>query len=247
MYLIKKIILFFIVFSIFFVIMRFAHVLALDILLRDINSIPWLYSVIGIIFSITSGFIIQTLWNTWDSLTTAVREEVNSLRQIITFSKHLPNHTSQKITVAVQQYLERVVANWKNSESMKRSEEVSESLSQLQEEMYEIFSKQKDLTQIAYSLFSNILIHRENRIHYSTRKLPKTLKLLIQLSTFLIISLSFLIGVKNMWLDYIFTGSIAFLSFVMYEVIIDLENPLHPGSWHVTSKEYKQLLEEIKK
>ncbi|MDE2588061.1 MAG: DUF4239 domain-containing protein [Patescibacteria group bacterium] len=243
---IKKIILFFLVFTVCFAIIRNAHILTLDILLGDISSIPWLYSVIGIVFSITSGFIIQTQWNTWDSLLTSVREEVNSLRQIIIFSKHLPNSTSQKIIKAVEQYLESVVTNWKNSESKKKSEEVSESLSQLQEGMYEIFSKQKDLTQIAYSLFSNILIHRENRIHYSTRQLPKTLKLLIQLSTFMIISLSFLIGVKNMWLDYIFTGSIAFLSFVMYEVIIDLERPLHPGSWHVTSNEYKQLLKEIK-
>lgn len=247
MYLIKRIIFFFIVFTIIFTILRFTHILILHVLLQDIGSIPWLYSIIGVIFSITSAFIIQTLWNTWDSLTTAVREEVNGLRQLLTFSKHLPDQISKQITTAVENYLESIIANWKTAENGKRSEEVNESLNQLQEEMYTVFAKRRELTQIAYSLFSKIFVHRENRIHYSSRQLPKTLKLLIQLSTILIISLSFFIGVNSTGLDYIFTLSIGLLSFVMYEVILDLENPLHPGSWHVTSKEYKHLLDEIRK
>jgi hypothetical protein len=154
---------------------------------------------------------------------------------------------SEKITKSIEQYVETVAVNWHNNEIGKKSNEVSDALMQIQEEMYEVFSKKENLAQVAYSMFSNILLYRENRIHYSSRRLPKTLKLLIQLSTFFIISLSFLIGVQNPLLDYIFILSIGLLSFVMYEVIIDLENPLLPGSWHVTSKEYYLLLDEIRK
>lgn len=247
MYVVKRIILFVIVFTGLFAFVHLTHLLVIPVLVKDLGSVPWLYSTIGLIFSITSGFIIQTQWNTWDSLTDAVREEVNSLRQILTFSRHLPENLSKKITNSVKQYLESIINNWKSSENVKRSSEVNEAMVQLQEEMYETFSKRENLAEIAYSLFSNVLVHRENRIHYSSRRLPKTLKLLIQLSTFLIISLSFFIGVQNLWLDYIFTLGIGLLSFVMYEVIVDLEYPLHPGSWHVTSRDYELLLEEINK
>lgn len=247
MTLIRKIILFIVVLTLFFFIIRTLHVLALPVLVKDLGSIPWLYSIIGVIFSITSGFIIQTQWNTWDSLTDTVRAEVNALRKLIIFSKHLPDNMSEKITRSVEQYLDAVATNWHNNEIGKKSEEVNDALMQLQEEMYEVFSKKENLAQVAYSMFSNILMYRENRIHYSSRRLPKTLKVLIQLSTFFIISLAFLIGVQNTWLDYVFVMSIGLLSFVMYEVIVDLENPLLPGSWHVTSKDYYLLLDEIRK
>jgi len=247
MYLLKRIIIFVVGFTFLFVLVRIIHLLTLSVLLQDIGSIPWLYSTIGVIFSITSGFIIQTQWDTWDSLTDTVRAEVNALRKLLIFSKHLPERMSEKISKSVEQYLESIATNWHDNENGKRSEEVSDALMQLQEEMYDVFSNKESLAQIAYSLFSNILMYRENRIHYSSRRLPRTLKLLIQLSTFLIISLSFFIGVRNMWLDYIFTMGIGLLSFVMYEVIVDMENPLQPGSWHITSKEYYILLDEIRK
>ncbi len=60
------------------------------------------------------------------------------------------------------------------------------------------------------------------------------------------IILSLLIGVRNPLLDYIFTVSIGVLAYTIYLVIDDLDGPFRPGAWHLSSNEYKILLERIK-
>ncbi len=59
------------------------------------------------------------------------------------------------------------------------------------------------------------------------------------------IFLSLFIGVKNPWIDYIFTLSIGVLAYTIYIVIDDLDNPFRPGAWHLTPQDYKMLLDDI--
>jgi hypothetical protein len=63
-------------------------------------------------------------------------------------------------------------------------------------------------------------------------------------STSLLILLSLLIGIKDEWLAYIFTLSIATLSYTVYAVIVDLDHPLHPGGWHLTNQDYEDLVKK---
>jgi hypothetical protein len=53
------------------------------------------------------------------------------------------------------------------------------------------------------------------------------------------------IGIKNIWLAFLFTASIASLAFAIFLVLLDLDNPLKPGSWHITTKDYENLLARI--
>ncbi len=94
-------------------------------------------------------------------------------------------------------------------------------------------------------IFTKTLTHREDRLHYSAKHLPVMLKTIIVFSTSLIIGLSLFIGVRDIWLDYLFTVGIALLAFLIYTVIPDLEHPLRPGNWHITIDEYKELLNQI--
>jgi len=63
----------------------------------------------------------------------------------------------------------------------------------------------------------------------------------------MMISLSYLIGVSDVWIDFIFTGSIAFLTTLIVMVVEDLEHPYRPGHWHITQDAYKILLDEVSK
>jgi hypothetical protein len=98
----------------------------------------------------------------------------------------------------------------------------------------------------AFSMFSDVLRHRENRLHYSHRPMPKVLKSTVLLADVLVIGLSLLIGVRHMWLDYVFTLSIALLAFSVYLVLDDLDDPLRPGLWHLTPEDYRRLLNILK-
>ena len=70
---------------------------------------------------------------------------------------------------------------------------------------------------------------------------------MLTFATTLTIALSLFIGVRDVWLDYIFTGSIATLAFTIYTVIQDLNQPLRPGGWHLTTRDYERLLARLKK
>jgi hypothetical protein len=61
----------------------------------------------------------------------------------------------------------------------------------------------------------------------------------------MVIFLSLFIAVENIYLDYIFTMSIALLGFLVFTVIEDLNQPFRPGSWHITNKEYRILLKRV--
>ena len=61
--------------------------------IADLGGVPWLYSVVGIIFSVLAAFIIQNEWQQWSNLVAAVRGEVQGLEQLWHCANHLPEDT----------------------------------------------------------------------------------------------------------------------------------------------------------
>jgi hypothetical protein len=74
---------------------------------------------------------------------------------------------------------------------------------------------------------------------------PQILKNTLGFAAALVIVMSLFIGVRNIWLDYIFTTSIALLAYVVYLVVDDLDNPLQPGLWQITPHDYHELLRRL--
>ena len=248
MNIVQRIIIFTLLFSCLFFFIRYFHILDENILRNNLEGVGWLYSTIGLIFGMTSAFIIQSQWNNWDNLVNSIRAEVNGLRQLLLFSAHVSVEDHQNaVTLSIKNYLEKVIKNWRHKEKSKGSEEVAEALVDIQEEMYDLFERKQSLTIVAYNIFPNILVLRDHRLHYSSRRIPLTLYILLTFATVLIIILSLFISVHTLWLDYIFTLGIALLAFLIYVVIDDLNHPRRPGNWHVTDDEYKKLLKEIEK
>jgi hypothetical protein len=95
------------------------------------------------------------------------------------------------------------------------------------------------------AIVGDLLRHREFRLHSGQRRMPPVLKWTVGFADGLVIVLSLFVGVKHLWLDYLFTLSIAMLTYVVYLVIDDLDDPLRPGIWHVTSKRYERLLAQL--
>lgn len=248
MNIVNRIVVFALLFSTLFFVIRFFHILNVDVLSANIEGVGWLYSIIGLIFGVTSAFVIQSQWNNWDNLVNAIRSEVNGLRQLLLFSAHVSDEDHQNsVTLSIKNYLEKVIKNWRHNGKIKGSEEVEEAIEEIQEEMYDLFRKHAALSSVAYNLFSNILVLRDHRLHYSSRQLPRTLSILLTFATILLIGLSLFMPVRTLWLDYIFTLGTAMLAFLIYLVIDDLNHPRRPGSWHVTEDAYKKLLKEIEK
>jgi len=244
----QKIIIFMIGFSGVFYFVRTSEYYNSKILIADLGGIPWLYSTIGMIFSIIAAFAIQKEWDNWNNLVEAVKSEVDSLEELWIWAERLPKNIGKKIKELIIKYIEIVIKEgWQKSEKGERSEIAEQTILSLR---YAFFNIPQNNTRPSYnssSYLANLLRYRKRRLHFSARYMPNLLRYTLIFSMCLLIFLSLLVGIKNIWLDYIFTLSIATLVYIIYAVIVDLDHPLQPGAWHITTKEYKELLQRIEK
>ncbi len=246
MNILKKIVIFAIGFSCLFYFVRTSDYYNSKILFADLGGVPWLYSTIGVIFSIIAAFAIQKEWDGWNNLVDAVKNEVDSLEELWIWIEHFPKNIGEKIKGPFIQYLRVVIREgWQKSELGERSEEAEHALSLLRNALFETSKHNSQLTINSLSSFSELLKHRKSRLHFSVRHMPNILRCTLIFSMVLLAFLSLLVGIKNIWLDYIFTLSIAALAYTVYAVIIDLDHPLRPGGWHLTTKDYEELLRRI--
>lgn len=239
-----RIVLFFFLFSVIFYIIRSYDIMPIAVLSRELNGIGWLYSVIGLIFGVISGFIIQTQWDAWDNLTNAMHGELKSLRQLYQYSRHISPKARAAIKKTIKEYVHAVIIDWHKNLNGEETNLVNSAMQELQESVIALEENTRKF-EVANTFFLSFLGYHEDVIHYSSRRLPKILHILIIFASMLVIGLSLFIGVKTFWLDYITTLSIALLAFLIYYVIHDLDNPLRPGNWHITNTAYKTLLEEL--
>lgn len=243
---ILKIFAFIVFFSLFFYGLRETDFYNSKIILADLGGIPWLYASIGTLFSILAGFIIQKEWENWNNLVDAVNGEVHTLKELWLWSRYLPPEIGLVFHNAIELYLKEMSDNGLyKSERNIASSEIEASISSLNSVTFNLFESQPKIATNTFVFFTELIKKREERIRYSSHHVPHFIKGVIFSVTALMILLSMFIGVKNIWLDYIFTFSVSMLSYVIYLMIDDLDHPLVPGGWHVTAHPYQKLLNEI--
>ena len=244
----ERIIIFMVAFLWMFVVVRFSGLIPEQILKENKENIVWLYSSIGLIFGMISAFVIQSQWAKWDNLINSARGEVDGLRELLLLSKRFPEKTGDRIKSAIETYLNCLVnkEGWKQMDKGERTVDVEAAIETLQNELFMATEEVPKLTDITFRTFTVILEHKNKRLHYSSGHLPFILNITITFSTFSFIILTMLIYVPNGVLDFIFKIGVAFMSYLIYVVIFDLDHPYRPGSWHLTKDNYKKLLDEIK-
>jgi len=246
MVLIKKLVPFLIVFWTIFYFVRMNDIYNTRLLLANIDGIPWLYAVVGTIFGVLAAFAIQKEWDEWNALTDAVRGEVDGLEKLHLWSSNFPEKIKEKIHADIKQYLSLIIREgWKYSEKGEKSQEVEDAITGLNASIYDIFDEAPQLMPTSFALLSIVLNHRSARLQHSSEHMPPLLRNTLRFAAFLLIGLSMFIAIKNIELAFIFTASIASLAYSIFLVLTDLDNPLKPGDWHVTTKDYEALLKKI--
>ncbi len=246
MKLIKKLIPFVIVFGATFYFVRTSSLYDARLLLANIDGIPYLYAVVGTIFGILAAFAIQKEWDEWNSLTDAVRGEVDGLEKLYLWSNNFPEKIKNNIHANIKKYLELIIKEgWQYSEKGEKSQEVEDVITALNDSIYYIFDEAPQLMSTSFALLSIVLNNRSARLQHSAEHMPPLLLNTLQFAAFLLIALSMFIAIKDIELAFLFTASIASLAYAIFLVLLDLDNPLKPGDWHLTTKDYKALLEKI--
>ena len=248
MYIFRKIIFFIALFSALFIFIRLFHIIPNETLQKNLSGISWLYSTIALIFSIISAFVIQNQWNRWTNLEIAVKGEIDALWELIIFTEQLMPQVRKKVKQSILIYLQKVSEDdWQKIEKDLYPKDTEIALRNIQRHIISLVNRKKIETEMATSIFLEIISNRNNRLHYSTGRLPFLLYILILTATIMIILFSLFIAIDNIIIDYILTTSIAFLGFLIFTIIDDLNNPFRAGSWHITNKKYSRLLSKVNK
>jgi hypothetical protein len=214
--------------------------------MANIDGLPWLYAVVGTIFGVLAGFAIQKEWEEWNLLTDAVRGEVDGLEKLYLWSSNFPDKIKNAIHADIKRYLELIIKEgWQYSEKGEKSQEVEDVIVDLNNSIYKIFDEAPQLMPTSFALLSTVLNHRSARLQHSAEHMPPLLHNTLRFASFLLIALSMFIAIKDFYLAYFFTASIASLAYAIFLVLTDLDNPLKPGDWHITTKDYQALLEKI--
>jgi hypothetical protein len=246
MKLIKKLVPFVIVFSVIFYFIRTSNFINGRVLIANLGGVPWLYAVIGTLFSIIAAFVIQKEWEQWNNLVDAVKTETDGLEKLYLWSNNFPTNIKEKVHKNITDYLKIIIKEgWQFSERGVRSPEIEDIFNEFSTTIYKIAATVPHLTMISFALFSRIMESRSKRLLYSSTHVPDLLNQTMKFGAFLLIGLSMFIGVTDIGLAYLFTMSIACLAYSVFVVLNDLNQPLEPGDWHITTKDYEELLTRI--
>lgn len=241
-----RLIVFTFIFSLVFYAIRFFNFLPPAKLYKNIDSIPWLFSAISLIFSIISGFVIQSKWHTWDELNDATHGEVSSFRQLHIMAHHFPQKVHMLIHEKIADYLSLIITESKNNiELDKRSEGVEHALYAIEDTIFNARKEDPESGAMAFAILRDAITYRERRLQSSTHKLPVGVHVFVISATVMMIFSSLFIGVNTILYDYLFTLMIGLLSYGIYLLIDDLDHPYRPGQWHLKEDAYALLLEEI--
>ena len=246
MALIKKLIPFIIIFGTIFYFIRTSSLYNTRLLISNIDGVPYLYAVVGTIFGVLAGFAIQKEWDEWNALTDAVRGEVDGLEKLHLWSSNFPEKIKSRIHIDIKRYLSLIIKEgWRYSEKGEKSQEVEDVITDLNNSIYGIFDEAPQLMPTSFALLSVVMNNRSARLQHSAEHMPPLLRNTLRFAAFLLIGLSMFIAIKDIYLAFLFTASIASLSYAIFLVLNDLDNPLKPGDWHITTKDYQALLAKI--
>jgi hypothetical protein len=239
-----KVIFFIIFYSLFFYYLRNSEQYDFRLLKANIDSIPWLYATIGQIFGIISAFIIQKEWQQWNDLVDSVKGENSALYEMWLWSGKL--QTSIPIRPLIKKYLSIIIdEGWKKTENGEVSEELDGVIKSMHDGIAEIARTYPDMSSAVFTLLSNLGTYREKRIRYGSSHMPRILLSTFRLATALIIFLCPLIAVKDYALHFLFSASISVLAYTIYVVARDMDQPLKAGGWHLTTVDYRKLLDKL--
>lgn len=211
----------------------------------DQAGIGWLFSTIGLIFSILSGFLIQHLWDKWERIQKVVLEEIHALDHIVMFGTHNAEF-STRTKELIRLYIQHVVDHeWSLKTRLLDSNVAIDSLKALNNEFIISDDTLGQNKGVMTKLINTLFYTRERRILLSTRRMPYIIKNTFRLSAILVVSLSLFVAINSIVFDLIFTLSIGSLVFAIYLIVDDMDNILSPGAWHVSSKLYKEFLKKL--
>jgi hypothetical protein len=240
---IKRVLLFFVPFTVFFI---YIHVQFGPLLYPSSQAgLIGLYSTAGFIFSLIVAFVIQRGWEMWANLSVSVSTEIDAVRELWKWSSLGDASLRDAVHTHLQDYLALILSECAMNRDTSRDERTEIVIDNLRSLIvHRTLSLQGLGSQIRIAL--DALIRARNlRLSFSNEHIPGLLKRILGVAAFVLVGLSLFIAINSVYLDYAITAMLGLLAYALMAVVDDLDNPFRPGAWQLTTKGYELLLSEL--
>jgi len=244
-----KLVLFIVGFTLLFWVVRLSGILPQSALIADLRSIPVLFGAGNLIFSIISGFIIQSQWRKWDILMDATRGEVSTLRQLFVVAHHFPVKERNDIRFHIYYYLDtyiKINTNGKGKNIPFRSTEIDDALVRVEDTMFAVSKRYSDVGNFAFTYLTRAMEYREIKLQSSVNQLPLPIRVFLLFATATVIIGSLFLPFNDLLFNYYFTLVVASLAFGIIMIVDDFDHPFRPGIYYLSVDAYRDLRKEIK-
>jgi len=219
------------------------------LLIDDAEGIGTLLQIIGTLYSVLYAFATYVIWGQFTAVESEILKESGSLKDLMVFSRPLPDKIRDPIVQAIKKYARSVVeTEWHllstGEETQKTNRlflEVTTSVTELkpEDDIQKIVFER--LLQIANQASS----HRDERLALSAKRMPRTLFIFVILTAFMILLLVLLYPFRHVPLGLAAVAITSLLLFFAHFVLSDLDNPFE-GSWNVTNDPFGELVTKFR-
>jgi len=220
----------------------------------DIGPVASFLEMYGTLYGITFAFALYVVWSQFNSVQSGIQQEANLLEDIYRMTLLLSDQISAKsLALNLRNYVEALLGSeWKE---LSQGKTCAFSHNKFMELCYSLRSvpvtdvRDQAIYAQLLEAVNRLTRVREERVSASLTRIPKTLWLLLNfMSAVLLIGflLLFLISQSNI---AVFVGTIiiAFIAFsigLLLSIIKDIDNPF-VGVWNVSPQPFRVLLDKM--
>lgn len=214
-------------------------------LVPDADGIGALLELIGTLYSVLYAFATYVIWGQFTAVENEILKESGSLKDLIVFSRSLPERVRDPMVKAIRSYGKTVVeTEWP---ALSRNEETEKSERQFQEIISSVTAiqpedeNQRAVFERLIEMANQASAHRAERLALSAKRMPRTLHIFVSLTALTILALVLAYPFRNLALGLAAVLITATLLFFARFVLTDLDNPFE-GTWNVSSDPFATLM-----
>jgi hypothetical protein len=227
----------------FYLVLRFTG--AQKLFVDDAEGIGTLIHIIGTLYSVLYAFATYVIWGQFTAVENEILKESGSLKNLLVFSRPLPEKERDPIVRAIKTYARSVVeTEWGSLSRREDTEKTDRLFLQVVSSVTE--ARPDDETQRA--IFERLLeianqasAHRDERLALSLKRMPRTLFVFVSLTAFMILLLVLVYPFHSMTVGLASIAITSALLFFAHFVLTDLDNPFE-GSWNVGNEPFGELI-----
>ena len=230
----------------------FRRVVPASKLLPHHNVAGFLVAVVGVLYAVMLGFLVISVWNSFDQAQRNADAETTSIADILYLARTMPADTRRRIRGSLGQYAYEVRdTEWEmlanEQEDVRARALMVGALQAVATMRIPASANESEILRLsalrasALESFRDLAAHRRQRVLDAQSHVQGPMYFALAAGGLILMAFVFLFGVENLVLQLIMTGLVAAMIGLQVGVIFEMDRPFW-GAIHVTSDAWTLLI-----